>query len=453
MSQKKVRKSKAKSITKPVAVGKWLSNVGAIAILLGAIILTAGGLGLAILFILNPNAPAIVNRFLPPGMQIPFNPVGLYTLDQIKQEISQQGYTSGEMLIVESGTESPIVIPLLKNGTGCESACQEISEFRLYQLNSLPGYYELKQKLKVTGPDEAFVLAPLQQVSAQYKDSYRSLSLTKITRLDSQIPGIWLNLTGDRTFGSNSLTYGEVFYYNPNADRLQKMVEWTSPAAQSIYWQQVIPDPTPELVVNQTIGIEPIFRVYQAKIPNSKTSFPTLSQISLTTPAISQPNYQQALKLAKVGLWINASERLDRQKLVAKTVAQASLIKLHADFARSQLEQNWASPKQQLLVYLVSGRWEQGLSLFESSLWERAEILRTLRNDSGRLSRRVETYLQVDPTNKYAKAWGAIIIAAQDGKTEAIAWLDSQPQTSPEDRKKISDIVEIVNKAIAPSQN
>ncbi|PSB04756.1 hypothetical protein [Merismopedia glauca] len=453
MSRKKVSKSGVNSIVRGTTSGKWLTNLGAIAVLLMAIGLTAGGFGLAILFILNPNAPAILNRFLPSGMQIAFNPAGLYTLDQIKRQISQQGYTSGEMLVMEPDGESPILIPLLKNGTACEPACQEISEFRLYQPDSLAGYYEIKQKVKIIGPDEAFVLAPLQQETAQYKDSYRSLSLNKVTPLDSSVPGVWLNLTGDRTFGTTSVTYGEVFHYNPKTDRIQKMVEWTSPAGQSIYWQQVIPDATPELVVNQTVGIEPIFRVYQVKSQKSSLSPLVLSQISLKVPAISQPNYQQALKLAKAGLWINALEELDRHKLSAKTEAQVSLIKLHGDFARSQLQQNWASPKQQLLVYLVNGQWEKGLNLFESSLWERAEILRTLRNDSGRLSGRIETYLQVNPTNKYAKAWGAVIIAAQDGKTEAIAWLASQPQTSVEDRKKINDLIELVNKAIAPSPN
>jgi hypothetical protein len=448
-----VSKSGANFIFKGVSSTKWLTNVGTIIIFLTAIGVTAGGLGLAILFILNPNAPAIINRFLPSGMQIPFNPAGLYTLDQIQQQIGQEGYTSKEVLAMESNPESPILIPLLKNGTACEPACQEISQFRLYQPNSLANYYELRQQVKVVGPDEDFVLAPLQQETAQYKDSYRPLSLTKVTRLDSQVPGVWLNLTGDRSFGTTSVTYGEVFHYNPNTDRLQKMVEWTSPAGQAIYWQQVIPDPTPELTVNQTVGIEPVFRVYQVKYGKSNLSSPTLSQISLKVPAISQPNYQQALKLAKAGLWINASEKLGKQKLPDKTQPQVSLIKLHADFAESQLKQNWASPKQQLLVYLVNGRWEEGLNLFESSLWERAEILRTLRNDPGRLSKRVEIYLQVDPANQYAKSWGAIIIAAQDGKTEAIAWLADQPQTSPEDRKKISDLVEVVNKAIAPSQN
>lgn len=449
MSGKQVNKSAINSSI----WGAWLTNIGTAALLLGAAILTAGGFGLAVLYILNPNAPAIINQFLPPVIQIPFNPIGLYTIDQIKQQIRQEGYTVGEIMAMRSEARSTILIPLLKNGTACEPACQEFSEFRLYQPDTLEGYYELKQQLKIAGPDEAFVLAPLQQVTAEYRDSYRPLSLTKVTRLDSQVPGVWLNLTGDRTFGTTPIVYGTVFHYNLKADNLEKIVEWTSPAAQSIYWQQVVPDPTPELVVNQTVGIEPLFRVYQLINPQEAEAKPKLTQISLINPAIAQLNYRQAINLAKVGLWINAVEKLDKQKLPPKTQPQVSLIKLHADTARAQLQQNWGSPKQQLSVYLINGRWEKALELFEASVWERAEILRNLRDDSGRLLKRVETYLQIDPAQKYAKAWGGIIIAAQQGKTEAIAWLDSQPQTSAEDRKQIGELVELVNKAIAPSNN
>jgi hypothetical protein len=453
MGSKKASKSGFSYLLAQMLRGKWLTNAATSAIILGAIILTAGGLGLAVLFILNPDAPAIVNRFLPPGMQFPFNPSGLQTLERIEAEIGREGYKQGEILTMEGSDRSSLLIPLLKNGTGCEPACQEISEFRLYQPSSLANYYEIGQQVKIVGPDEAFVLAPLPQEAEQYKDSYRALSLTKVTRLESQIPGVWLNLTGDRTFGTTSLLYGTVFHYNPKTDRLQKIVEWTSPAAESIYWEQVISDPAPELVVNQAVGIEPVFQVYRVTYRDSGASAIALTQVSLKTPAIPRANYQKALQLAKAGLWINALEKLGKEKLPAKTAPQVSLIRLHANFAESQLKQAWASPNQQLLVYLINGRWKPALELFDTSLWERAGILRTIRNDSGRLMRRIETYLQIDPGNLEAKAWGAIAITAQDGKEEAITWLESRSQTSPEDRKKITDLIEVVNKAIAPAES
>jgi hypothetical protein len=113
------------------------------------------------------------------------------------------------------------------------------------------------------------------------------------------------------------------------------------------------------------------------------------------------------------------------------------LIRLHAQLTKIQAEKTWASPSQQVLADLIDGRWGEGLQVFQASAVGEMnesplqEIATMMAADSGLLWARVEAALRVNPDRPEVKAWGALIVAAKEGKLSAIAWLKQQPKTTP----------------------
>jgi hypothetical protein len=75
-----------------------------------------------------------------------------------------------------------------------------------------------------------------------------------------------------------------------------------------------------------------------------------------------------------------------RQPWSTAAQAQMDLIRLHAQLTKSQAEETWASPSQEVLADLIDGRWGKALQVFQaSSLENTQEIATLLAADSGRL--------------------------------------------------------------------
>ncbi|MCZ0901509.1 hypothetical protein ON021_16535, partial [Microcoleus sp. HI-ES] len=124
-------------------------------------------------------------------------------------------------------------------------------------------------------------------------------------------------------------------------------------------------------------------------------------------------------------------------------VAQAQLetIEFHAKITRAQAIASWASPGQQVLAELIDGRWSEALQVFEADPSNSHEIATTLKNDSGRIWNRIDAALRVNAADADVKAWGALIVASQDGTREAMNWLDQQSDTDSETRSRIRNLV------------
>lgn len=421
---------------------KSMTPLAASATLLVAAGLIVGGAGLGIQLIVNPDAATWINQFLPEWTRIPIaSQESAQTLAQIRARINQKGLIPGEILLLKSreSITDLLILPVLAQRSNCQADCRQIVELRVYQLleptetKDKDKYYRLMSQAQISGPEESAVMTSLNHTESENHQSSRKLPLTQLHRLEGNVPesGVWLNLSG-KVQGNAPVTYGQVFHYNPTTTHLSLMLPlWTSPIGRTPYWQGIGGD-SPELVVDQKVGLEPYFRVYQLKQRLFLPDPIYLEEISLAEPALNNQEYRNVLILAKSGLWTTALELL--QSLKAKewsdsAQAQMDLIHLHAQVTQSQAKKHWASPHEQVLVDLIDGRWQDGLKAFQlSEFAQRFEIINMLKADSTHLWRRVEAAIKVNPTQSDVQAWGALIVAAKEGRAKAIAWLQQQPQ-------------------------
>ena len=435
--------------------GSWLLSMLAIALLSGSAALIGLFAWISFLFIFNPEQLGSVNKFLPEWAKISLAPGDRpETVVQIQAIISKQGHIAGESLPMDEGTTQAFLLPVFKQRPNCQSDCKELIELRVYQRSDeiefqslTEKYYHLATQLSVKGPEEAFVIAPLVEATKENQGSNIELPLTEVKRFEgAPSSGIWYYLRGSRTSGTNAIAYGHVVHYNPQRNSLQLMLSWTSPNGQLPQWQQVTGGNVKELVVNQTVALEPQLRIYQVKSTNSVNAI-LLEEISLTPPALNNSAYKDALSIAKSGMWTPAFEWLQfilkqrKAKIPDSALAQIDLIRWHSQLTKAQAEKTWASPSQQVLADLIDGRWEKALQVFEASPQNAQEIATFLKADGGRLWSRTEAALQVNPNRPEVQTWGALILAARHGNARANSWLQEQPKISKETLIEIASLL------------
>lgn len=433
----------------PAAKGSWRASLLAIALLLSGAGLVTSGVWLSIQLFVNPDAAAWMDRLLP-WRKIPLNRESPQTLTQIRASLSQLGQIPGESLPLEIDPNlqpMSLVLPVLRRQPHCQTDCEQIVELRLYQLssvyrqNSPPSeiYYRLVGQLPVEGPEESLVIAPLIEVETASQGSTRPLPLSELRRFEgtAPAPGVWLYLMGQRVQAGTAIAYGHVVHYNPSQAHLSLMLPWTSSTAQVPQWQEVTGGGFPELVVNQTVDLEPQLRVYQIKPTKFVLNPIEMEAISLAEPVLKDRAYRNALLIARSGLWSPAwkwlqfIKRQHQGQMPAAALAQMDLIRLYAQLTQSEAEKTWVSPSQEVVADLNDGRWGEALQVFQASPEANGEIAALLKTDSGRLWNRVQAALRVNPDRPEVKAWGALILAEQQGTGSAIAWLRQQPKTTP----------------------
>ncbi|MBW4690264.1 MAG: hypothetical protein KME27_00695 [Lyngbya sp. HA4199-MV5] len=430
------------------------------------ILLAVGGLGaagwLGVRLMVNPQTLLWVNRFLPDWIPIPIT--GLkppQTLAAIQTELTQAGRISGALVPLGTNTSfldhktivSDVLLPVLSRRPNCQSDCEKVVELRVYQ--TLPASqreqrYQLLDQLTIVGPDESFVLAPLINAGDTHQGSTRSLPLMTLERFKGKVPtqGVWLNLSGRWLRGDSTIAYGQVLHYNPSRVHLHLMTEWTSPAGEEPIWANVTGASVPNLVINQTVGMEPQFQLFQVKPRNFLASPLKVEPLSLLEPAIDNGTYANGLLLARNGLWstglqwLQSIKRHDRTGQWSATAqAQLALIALHAQATRTQANKSWASPSQQVLANLIDGRWRRALSVFTANAENSAETTALLKADSGRLQSRIEAALRVSPQQRDVRRWGALLIAARQGSKAAIVWLKKQPGSTSTDLAQANALI------------
>ncbi|HEY9728502.1 MAG TPA: hypothetical protein V6D50_18800 [Chroococcales cyanobacterium] len=429
--------AKATQPVKKSRLAGCLTTLGILTTLLTATGTIVGGIWLGVLLMINPNAVVWLNKFLPQWTRIPIAAAAPpQSLAAIQDGLRKSGFIPGETLTLSN---SELLLPILAASPACSTDCSQIVELRVYQPESQgdQNYYRLVTQLPVSGPQEYFVLSSLAKTDPEKAETSRSLPLTKLNPLDEKAPapGFWFGLSGQRLGGDSPMTYGEVIHYNPERAHLSVMVQWTTPNELEPYWQQVTGTSTPELVVNQSANLEPQFKVYQIKPRNFVPDPIYLEEISLVDPALDTSTYRDALMLARNGLWSSALQWLQSQKKKNWSVAaqaQMDVIQLHAQVTASQAQQAWPTPSSAILANLIDGRWANALLVFQSADFLALQDIATLlKADSGGLWGRVEAALKVYPKDNNVKAWGALILTAQQGPAKAIAWLKqfSPPST------------------------
>ncbi|PLZ07081.1 hypothetical protein [Fischerella thermalis] len=424
-----------------------LASKLAIAILLGSACLVAAFAWVSIELMINPDKVTWLNKLLPAWVKSLTHDENPQTLPQIQSALEQQGTIAGDILPLESGEIETFLLPVFKQAHNCRSDCREIVELRVYQRSQnlelkskAEKYYTLATQLSITGLEESFVLSPSVDATSENQGSNFVLPVREIGRLEGETSSssIWLYAQGKHQQESQAIAYGYIFHYNPERTNLQLMLSWTSPSGQLPKWQQVTGGGAKELVVDQTVGLEPQLNIYQVKPSNFVLNPIQLEQISLQTPALNDAAYQDALLIAKSGLWTPAWEWLQfiqkqrRDKIPAAAQAQIDMIRLHSQLTKAQADTTWASPSQQVLADLIDGRWGKALQVFQASPQNAQEIVTLLKADRGRLWNRVETALQVNPRRPEVQAWGALIIAVQQGQERANTFLQGQTQITKE---------------------
>ncbi|MEL6459296.1 MAG: hypothetical protein AAFQ91_13715 [Cyanobacteria bacterium J06621_15] len=424
----------------------------AVSMLAVAILLSSGGLVVAlgwisILFIFNPLSVSWLNPLLPEWAKITSNyEEKPHTIKQIQAEIKKQKRISGKIIPLESNTEESFLIPIFRQRNNCSSDCKYIVELRTYQLatdfewQSLPQkHYHLTNQFPVTGPEEFEVIAPL--VDASIEDTPGStipLPVTEIKRFekDAPKPGIWYYLRGNRSSGSNLTAYGYILHYNPKRRNLQRMTTWTSPTGDLPQWVQVTGSKEKELVIRQTVGLEPRLQIYQVKPSEFVINPVKLAEITLKPQALKNKGYKDALLIARNGLWtpsykwLQFIKKQQKGKISSEAQAQIDFIREHSQLTKKLADRSWASPSQEVLADLIDGRWGQALKVYEASPQNPTEIRNLLKSDTGRIKSRINAALEVNPNRSEVQAWKALIIAAQQGTNQGYYWLKTQSNIS-----------------------
>jgi hypothetical protein len=429
--------------TPHLPVLRWLGHLLSPVILCSTAGLVISSGVLSVQFILEPRSIAWLNQYLPDHLQIPIAQFDKpLTLSKIRQALQNSGQDLGEAIALPGNAQ---LYPVIQKEFNCKAHCDRVIELRVYRpaqplqrQKATETHYQLVSHLITQGPPEWVVREPWVAVRSGDPGSAEEWPLETIQPFTvesdptSQAPrselGIWLTLTGQRQQSDARFTYGQLVQYNPRRSELTALATWTSPSGQAPVWQQVTGNAQPELVVDQSVGLEPQFQIYQVSQQNSRVQ---LQPISLNKAAISHAEYRAAIVLTQGGLWSLAQQRL--QRLKAKGIhwsspaqAQLDVIQYHAQISQQQVDQDWANLSQQVTVNLIDGRWQTAIGLLKQAKSERQLILDELHLDSELLWRRVDTALKVWPADPYAQAWGAVLVEGRDGQQSAKTWLKRQ---------------------------
>ena len=459
--------SKKQSSTNSAARILWrtVGSMVLISSVAGMLALVGAGLYTGYQLVMNPSADTLLDKVWPNWRQVNQAEPQSQLWSEIEAGIKTADLEVGEPISLhEDGFDPtqprPFLLPLLDRRNGCETNCTRIAELRVYrptQPSSWPpqpdqSFVQVDQ-LYVSGLSENFVLRPRQEALGLPEGSDRILSLTELVALQDNAPdtGRWFTLQGKYTLSGDPVLYGQVLQYDPDQRRLNFQLSWTSPADQLPTWRELSGAAPPELVVNQTVALEPTFRGYQlVDVPTVKR-LDQLEEISFTNQILNDKTYHDALRLAQKGLWSAALQTLRPIKDAAKnwpeaTEAQYQLIELHAQETRAQANSQWSSPSQQLLAYLVDGRWDDGLALFEEqSDSARKEMLSLLKADSGKLWGRVQTALQISPNQLDIRTWGGLLLAIQDEPDAAYTWLKQQSNPSAATEARVRHLLSLID--------
>ncbi|NET35079.1 MAG: hypothetical protein F6K19_24135 [Cyanothece sp. SIO1E1] len=451
--------------SKPSLVRKAVSALIVSTCLVGAAGLVLGGSWLSLYLIVDPSSVPWINRILSRVTHgSDAEPTAYQTLSEIELSLNQTGIKTGPTVTLSHQANSAnlaseptdILVPIIDSRSNCQRHCEHIVELRVYRprLTFNPKReqrFELVDQISVSGPDEFFVVAPLNHSRSDNVGSSRKLPLNNLKPIQGKAPqsGTWLTLQGERVREGTKIIYGHVLHYDARRARLTLMLPWTSPAAQLPRWQELNDQSPPELVIDQTKGLEPSFKAYQlVSTQYSHTSF-QLETISLSEFVLPDQAYQDALLLARHGLWSESLRSLAKatnhstqfQQWPAAAKAQIKLIEQHAQVTQAQANRTWASPSQKVLAALIDGRWQSAMALFEQSPAVQPGILSLLKADSGQLWRRITATLQVNPKQLEAQIWGALMLAAQQDQAKAIAWLQQQKHQSSATENRVRQLL------------
>ena len=400
---------------------------------IGAIITGSGFLSAQ--FILAPKSIAWVNDYLPESLQVPLPEWDRpQTLDDIKQTLQTADRKIGDIIELDNRDR---LIPILQSVYNCVSKCDRISEIRIYRPAKANGpkrdqpNYRLVAQLEVGAVQDWIISASLaQSENGASETSNEPLPLETYEAMDSPKAntGTWFNLTGKRQQGEYTVTYGQLFHYDVRTAQLIALTSWSSPNPdRPLMWQQMTGSVIPELLIDHSIGLEPHFQAHQVSLKGT----PNLSLIALAQSASKNSEASNALKLANVGLWSLAADRLKRIQSSGghwntNAQAQLDLIVYHANLTQDQARQSFSNAHQQVLVKLMDGQWQEALNVLEKDPLMQTEVRESFKTETSRLWKRLSVAIEDDPSHPILQAWTAMVMLDRDGIAKTKTWLTQQ---------------------------
>lgn len=448
-----------------LSTGSWkvfFIQLGIISTITSAFALAFGSLWVGAQLTVNPKAMPWLQPHLPSlDLELAAESYIPLTLDQIRQNLGAEGLSAGEPITlirpdetIDVANPPAVLLPVLQRQPNCtREPCSSIVRLRIYRPeesgdrsahfprpHSRDQTYHLLRELTLEGLPESLVIAPLVKGNPRLAASNRPLPFTSLQSFSGLIPrsGLWLTLVGEYAFGDTTVRYGQVLHFNPGRFYLDLSKQWSSPNGKLPQWQRFTGSGDPELVVDRTVGLEPHYEIYRITPRHFLPDPLQLEPISLVEPALELSPYQEALLLARSGLWSAAQARLalvakqqqqTQQPWPEEAQAQLDLIALHARLIQTQADTSWASPGQATIVALLDGRWSQALQQLEAiDNWPR-DIFPVITGDPVRLWRRVEASLRFLPEEPSAQVWAALIMAARYDRDQAQQWVKENGTT------------------------
>lgn len=417
------------------------------------VIASAAGLNLGLVWLgwhtlTNPDMIYWVNQWTPGNRnrKIPADDQPK-TLDEIVAQMRRNGKNPGEPIALDSefgfgdytNRAKTAAFPIWVNrkDSGCPKGCEAIQAIQVYRTIELPRLIRLFQRqprfrkanrLAIAGPSEQDLARLVRSLtrSGSAEGSTSPMPMSAVAMMDTGGANRWLLLSGLKSKGNATASFGQILHVSPQRTQMSVMLNWLSPSGKSPVWKDVTGDGQLDIMIEQSFELEPSFSVYQ--LEQSPNGSRWVRPITLSTAAIATPAYQNALRLAKSGLWNQAQARLEILKtesqvwpLEAQT--QLEFIRLHVEVLRLDANLAFSDPVAEVQALLIRGEWQhaQAALLKSPNVFESVQIV--LESDNGQIGDRIHTAALVGPDKQAAVDWGIVYHYARGGKGQAESWL------------------------------
>ncbi|PSN12974.1 hypothetical protein C7293_17870 [filamentous cyanobacterium CCT1] len=403
------------------------------------------GAGLALLglsfrlglrLMLNPDAlPGVLAQFQR-SQQVALPPAT--SLEDLRQQAEAAQQRLGEPLPLgepDPNGSGMLLVPVIEATSGA------IASLTLLESKGYDGELRAIATLPVPPLSKDLVLAPWLNNSQAPTAAPSTFALTQVVPLPAPpvaTDGMWLTLEGTWLQQGLTLRYGHLLHYDPQHQRLALLKPWSSPVNRPPQWADLDGDGPSDLIIDETVGLETVLGGWQV-IAGATPRLHLVSWVRVPVDAGAQAGaYQQALRLARSGLWSLAETSLNNLKAALAdswtpaAEAQLRLAKRHAAITRQQADQDWSTPTQQVLALLIDGRWEAALTQMETNPDQLPTLINRLGTDRGRMWNRISAAAARPDPDPAVYAWGGLALKAQqnqptslDGATQD--WLTRQP--------------------------
>ncbi|MFQ4137856.1 hypothetical protein PGN35_016180 [Nodosilinea sp. PGN35] len=419
--------------TRPKQLWRRLLGLALVGVGIGGGLLLLGfSFRLGLRLMLDPEAlPLVLARFQR-SQQVALP--AATSLEDLRQQAQAARQQVGEPLRLEVANGGEVlIVPVLEEGSGA------IASLHLFQREGGEAELRAIATLPIAPLPKDTVLAPWLNSPQAPTAAPGAFDLTRVVPLPEPPvadDGLWLTLEGTWQQQGLTLRYGQLLYVNAQAQRLELLMPWSSPANRPPQWADLDGDGPSDLIIDETVGLDPALRGLQV-MPGPRVQ--PVSWVRVPVDAGDQASrYQQALRLARGGLWHPAQGQLANLKTALgqgwnpTAEAQLRLIERHGAITRQQAEQDWSTPTQHILALLIDGRWETALTQLEASPQLLPTLLTRLGVDQGRLWNRITAAAALPDPPPAVYIWGGIALKAQqtqpanrDGATPD--WLNRQP--------------------------